>query len=400
MLHLLHAKINRCLFMMIVMTLLAMGSAYGWQTISLAGSLANENFGANNSAADQTVKHPFYITYEHAMIDYQLYNRNEMSGDCIVNDKAFDFAVTPVFEYLNVKGNSREVMQYGALLRAQFNWNNVWLRAYDFVGQVAEHQYSRSRKSAGADDVVIKLGYDVLKNNDQHLGLYLLTSLPTNRNLMTKVVDDMNFIDVELMVQSPVLGSKNFNVGIGLNGGCPLYKSDSFETAVLFDAQYAYAIPTTYGHLAVSKFMANGVWHLSPSTIYGDGFVNSDARLTFTPGHSLINWFAFHCAFENTSLEVGSECRMDFGSKASLKLDNDTTEFKDALHLFAPSVALNIKPYLAVSHLFDSRTISTELGLGVAYDYNELLKNLRLISDVKPDVFQGFNIWATVSVNF
>ena len=328
------------------------------------------------------------------------YHRYYGSSEC--DQSLFDISLIPFFEYLHIKNGERSIFSYGGFVSAQFNWNQFWIRAYDNVGQVVEKQDGREDcKATGADDVIVKIGYDFCRDDEKHFGLYALAGFPTNRNLKSQTTTT-NGLDLNLTIDSPAMGGKNFTVGGGLTGAYTLYDCNTTRVAFLFDSQYSYVIPATYANTKVTKLEYFGTWQLSPLQIDSDIYQNIDTRVTFTPGHSIDNWLALHAAFNNKSVEFGGKFKTDFGSQAALKCDNekDLASFREAFEWHTPALFLSVKPYVAFSYSFDLLNCPTLIGLGAAYNYNELLREQRIINDNKPNVFHGLDVWVTLGLSF
>lgn len=397
MLHLLNIK-NQQYLLIALMCSLAMSTIYGWQTVSLSSAVDDKNIPLG-SASEQVMRGPFHVLYEHALADFQHYYLNSLcDSDCC--QQLFDISIDPVCEYESVNSSNRSILNYGAFVKAQFNWNRFWFRAYDLIGQVEERPHDGNRKSAGADDVVLKIGYDFIVDSEKHLGLYALASIPTRFGLNAEAIGTRSMY-VDLLVKSPSMGSKNVAIGCGLNGAYSLYDCDSTRMAFLFDAQYAYLIPAKYASLSMISVARENEVNLVPSYASSEDDESViAANVKYTPGHSIINWLAFNATFDSNSIEFGSELRFDFGSKASLCLKQDLPSYKERVVWMTPSLSCNIKPYVAWAHTFYLKANPLLLGLGLAYDYNELRKIQYNNNSEKLNVFQGFNVWATASFNF
>lgn len=402
MLHLLYAK-TRCCLLLLLAGLFSVGNVNAWQTVSLS-ELTSNNDVKFNAAVAQIVCDPFHILFEHAVEDYRHYFSDQ-------DVKMFDLSVDPVFEFLHVGEGGRNIFNYGAFLRAQFNYCNWWVRGYDLVGQVIEKQNNREAKaSAGADDVVLKVGYDVLRDSEKHFSPYVLAGFPTHRNLKSRAVA-LYGQQLGLVLDAPAMGSKNFNVGCGLNCAYTLSEEGANNIAFLWDIQYAYSIPATYTNEfiysndkvsnVVACYRDGDTWKIRPKIFKRDKR-EIDAHVTFSSGQSINNWFAFHIVRNSFNAEFGCATKIDFAAKPKLKFDK--TEYEEMPQDFnwsVPSTMISINPYVSLTSNMLIGTVPCEAGVGLAYEFNQLVDKVKFqpltttISSI-----QGCVFWGTVSLSF
>lgn len=402
MLHLLNIK-NQHFFLMALMCSLSMSTVYGWQAVSLSELTTNNDVKLNASVA-QIVSDPFHVLLEHAVEDYRHYFDDQ-------NAKMFDVSIDPVFELLHVCEGGRNIFSYGAFLRAQFNYCNWWVRGYDLVGQVIEKQDNKSAKTAaGADDFVLKIGYDVLKDSEKHFSPYVLASFPTRRSLKSRAIalygQELGFV-----LDAPAMGSKNFNVGCGLNCAYTLAEDAAKHIAFLWDIQYAYAIRAMYTNEfiysndqvsnVVACYKDGDTWKIRPKIFKRDKR-EIDAHITFSSGQSINNWFAFHITRNSFNTEFGCATKIDFAATPKLKFSK--TEYEEMPQDFnwsLPSTMVSISPYVTLTSNTLIGKAPCEAGVGLAYEFNQLIDKVKFqpltttISSI-----QGFTLWGSVSCSF
>jgi hypothetical protein len=83
-------------------------------------------------------------------------------------------------------------------------------------------------KRTGVDDICVKLGYDFVRNEDMHSGIYGLLFIPTGRGTKAEYLFE------------PLVGTKHVGLGLGFNGDYELYDCDVTSLDLMIDARYAY----------------------------------------------------------------------------------------------------------------------------------------------------------------
>jgi len=83
-------------------------------------------------------------------------------------------------------------------------------------------------KKSGVDDICIKLGFDMLKDDCNHAGLYGIVFVPTGRGTKAKYLFE------------PLVGSKHVGAGVGFNADYLIYECGSNSLDLMIDARYAY----------------------------------------------------------------------------------------------------------------------------------------------------------------
>lgn len=132
----------------------------------------------------------FHNYLEHALTEYNRY----YADNCYC--KTLDFQIVPFYRHLKEKNKpessrfKKSFSEFGALVQAQLNFRNFWLRASAIVGGLKEKtkiaelqkdllessnkQERTDKKVKGVDDVILKLGYNVYCSDKYNLGIYLL----------------------------------------------------------------------------------------------------------------------------------------------------------------------------------------------------------------------------------
>jgi len=88
----------------------------------------------------------------------------------------------------------------------------------------------------GLDDIQFKLGYDLLKNDESHAGLYLVATAPTGKRPNSRYLFE------------PLVGSKNGSFGLGLNTEMPVCDFQDKTCALMFDVKYRYVFSAQERH--------------------------------------------------------------------------------------------------------------------------------------------------------
>lgn len=347
---------------------------------------------------------------EHALWDFHHYF--PQAGDI----KFCDASLNPLYKHWKERGGNGHINTAGAFIQCQLNFESLWLRANTIFGTVHQKEDTTHRSHFDIDDVLMKLGYDVSFREDRHTAFYLVAGFPTNRNLESNLILE-NSSDVtsgKLTVQTPELGTKHYRFGAGINCGRTLVGCEGHQLALLFDFQYHYAFPTDY----IS---------CSPNKITDTFTVHDEKKARFTPGHTIVDWTAFHYVFGSFNIEVGSAFTTTFGekivsfeahtSKQRQKGDSNsegiiTNVLKETFgqcFIRAPDVIkFGATPYVAVSYSGTVCDYPSTIGLGVAYDYNHLdlpfhtriFDRQRLGIGLSPSHFQGFMVWLNASMSF
>ena len=90
--------------------------------------------------------------------------------------------------------------------------------------QTAHHKLKKS----GVDDICIKLGYDFIRDENEHAGIYGLVFAPTGKGTKAKYLFE------------PLVGSRHVGAGLGFNADALIYECDAYSVDLLVDARYAY----------------------------------------------------------------------------------------------------------------------------------------------------------------
>ncbi len=363
----------------------------------------------------QFLVEPGNLVLEHALWDYHHY----YPKTCDL--KFLDLSINPVYKHWKAIDGQSTINTAGAFIQGQLNFGDLWLRVNTIFGNVkqkhtdnasgdSKKDNSHERSNFGIDDVILKGGYDLYFNGDDHFGLYLLGGFPTKRNLKSEVyrksdhfkknekIEGGEIIDSLHINDTPQLGTKHFRVGTGINGGFTLMDCDEHHLTLMLDTQYRYAFPADYGHSVSSEDQKEEK--------------TSKGEVRFTPGHTVNAWTALHYAYGNCNFELGSAFTTTFGSKVTgideKKESKDEDAGKDknkpkdesSHNLFKDlqtpdTVKFGATPYVAFSYnstVFDN---PATLGFGVGYDFNALHNEKK-----SPHKFQGVVAWVNASMSF
>lgn len=364
----------------------------------------------------QFLVEPGNLVLEHALWDYHHY----YPKTCDL--KFLDLSINPVYKHWKAIDGHTTINTAGAFIQGQLNFGDLWLRVNTIFGNVKQKLEGKATSASGdtsikasaeqshfgIDDVILKGGYDLYFNGDDHLGFYITGGFPTKRNLKSQVFIapevTQDFLDDRLLIDTPHLGTKHFRVGGGINGGFTLMDCDEHHLTLMLDTQYHYAFPADYGRTSKSEKSGSKDEKEEKS---------SRGKIRFTPGHTVNAWTALHYAYGNCNFELGSaftttfskkvssidekkesKDKKDGGDKNKPKTESSTHElFKD---LKTPdTIKFGATPYVAFSYnstVFDN---PATLGVGVGYDFNALHNEKRA-----PHKFQGVVAWVNASMSF
>ncbi len=397
-------KLSSCLHFLITGAYMKIFSRAALSLLLLSSAIKGQGGEFELENNRQFLVEPGNLVIEHALWDYHHY----YPKTCDL--KFLDLSINPIFKHWKAIDGDATINTYGAFIQGQLNFGDLWLRVNTIFGDVKQKHTSGDKENShfGVDDVLLKGGYDFYFNGDDHFGLYLLGGFPTRRHLESKVVLNSEKTEGELEVRTPALGTKNFRVGGGFNGGWTLYDCDDHHLALLLDGQYRYAFPATYTH-TVDTANKDGVTETAKHEI------------RFSPGQTVAAWTALHYAFGNFNVELGSgftgtfHKKLEFKEAVKEKKDGKGSEGKaeeEKLTLTPNSeasetapfalekirtpdtVKFGATPYVAFSYnsaLFDN---PATIGFGVGYDFNELHH------DKQPRKFQGVIGWINATMSF
>lgn len=360
---------------------------------------------------------PGDATIEHAFNDYHHYYPKSSEV------KMFELYASPFYKHWSFsddKKGERTVNTFGSFLQGQFNCGDFWVRLNTIVGkaqeklkeiEVKKEEGEAQEKTSvtktehedfskvGVDDVLIKAGYDFFVDGDDHIGVYLVGGIATNRDLPS----NLSLNDV-LEIKTPQLGTKHYRLGVGINGGWTLYACDEQHAAWLFDAQYRYAFPATYVNFKEA---------MEAKDVNNEHIKKLDKHdVRFTPGHTVTAWSALHYGFDAWQFELGSSFIGTFGKHVHLENvhteekskegseEHKTTETTHPLDgkIIAPdTVKFGVTPYVGVSYNTLIGDNPLTIGFGVGYDFNRLHERNK---EEKANSFHGFKTWFTVALNF
>lgn len=88
--------------------------------------------------------------------------------------------------------------------------------------------FSDSRSHTGVDDIEVRLGYDWLYCENDHLGLYLSGIIPTGKQF-----------DNSRLFQ-PLVGTRSGAAGFGLSGDCTLWDDETAQSAAVIMSELKY----------------------------------------------------------------------------------------------------------------------------------------------------------------
>lgn len=368
-------------------------------------SLLNSQGGEFSFTKDrQFLVEPGNLILEHALWDFHHYYSEK---DDL---KIFDFSVNPFYKHWKAVGEKSTINTAGAFLQGQLTIHNVWLRINTIFGNIHQKQPKLDKTSrVDIDDVLMKLGYDLYYDEDSRIAPYLVTGFPTNRDLAVKFVENTSGFIEELIVKTPEIGTKHYRFGVGLNNGWTVFECMKQNLAWLFDIQYHYAFRTAYTSITPRQLENDVVWKAKTSA-------------DFTPGHTINAWTAFHYAYAQFNLEVGSAFTTTFGSSLSSikKETNKVAQPKEdpsskdvplyisvdvipSTTVRTPAVIkFGATPYIALSYNSFLCTNPTMLGFGVGYDFNRMGgRHASIDTHGIPDSkFQGVFVWVDTAISF
>lgn len=345
---------------------------------------------------------------EYALTEYHHY----YPRDC--QDHILDLYMSPFYKHYNVSDSDETIRYGGAFLKGQLNFGDFWLRTTTSFGNIKQvHRdtnftdiFSRDNKNSkfGIEDVLIKAGYDVYFNCDDHLNVYFLAGLPTHKNQGALLLTDKTEKLSILTLESPTLSSRNYRVGVGTNAAFAFYDCDDHHSAFLIDLQYRYALPSVYTHTE-ERFSDD------PSNAIGQSRADT-INFKFTPGHTVNVWTALHHSYDCFNFEIGSAFATTFGSKSEFFKAEQTpattpatetagsakpaaapTPFDDFKVVTPNTVRFTAQPYVAVSYNDVACDYPVTLGLGVGYNF------MQLHGENAPKL-NGVTAWLTAGINF
>lgn len=152
-------------------------------------------------------------------------------------------------------------------------------------------------KKIGVDDICVKLGVDLVRDDCKHFGIYALGFIPTGKGTKAKYLFE------------PLVGTKHAGVGVGINFDGLAYSCDSRSIDFMVDARYAHL----FKHKEIRSIdLFNGDWsrylmvvtEAAPTTpLPGINFFTQE--VTVNPRSMFEIWTALNFTCCNWHLEVG-----------------------------------------------------------------------------------------------
>ena len=154
-------------------------------------------------------------------------------------------------------------------------------------------------KKIGVDDIQFKLGDDWFFCNDQsHIGLYLVASVPTGNRPKSNYVFE------------PLVGTKHAAFGAGINADFALYEDDGSHLACMFDIKYRYLFSGC--ERRSFDLCANGDWsryllivNEATTSLSMPGINAATLWVQVTPRSQIEAWFAVHYELCHWNIEAG-----------------------------------------------------------------------------------------------
>ncbi len=154
-------------------------------------------------------------------------------------------------------------------------------------------------KKSGIDDIQLKLGDNwFFCDNQSHIGLYLVGSIPTGNHPTAKYMFE------------PLVGTRHGAFGVGVNADFSLYKDDHAQCTFMLDTKYRYLFSGC--ERRSFDLRGNGDWSRYLLLVNEDTTsltmpaINATTHLMHvTPRSQIESWFALHYALCCWNLEVG-----------------------------------------------------------------------------------------------
>lgn len=168
---------------------------------------------------------------------------------------------------------------------------------------------------SGVDDIQMKLGDNYFFNKEQsHIGLYLVGSIPTGNKPTGKYIFE------------PLVGTKHWAVGAGLNGDFSLYKEDQSQLSLMLDAKYRYLFSGT--ERRSFDLAANGDWsryllvvNENATSLSMPGINVATTEVNVTPRSQIESWLGLHYEFFQWNIEAGYNLWWRASDKISGEVD-------------------------------------------------------------------------------
>jgi len=356
-------------------------------------------------------REPGEIVLEYALLQYHHY----YPTSCDV--KFLDVALAPFYSFFWVGDADLEFEAIGTLIQAQFNMGDLWIRANTLAGRLQQRLEppkdltpdqraafdNHERTIWGADDILIKLGYDFFYNGDDHTGIYLLGGIPTQRGPIAEL-DESGII----ILKEPVFTLGNFRIGAGINGAWTVYDCNDQHATIHCDLQYRYAFRSSLATLGNFEKKHNNISH-----------ENIKSDLCFTPGHFVAAWLAGHYAWNGCQVEAGMVLSGGFGEETEVvtrtpvgtstepkKSPKNNTNFYDNQRNLLTSndfqliefpqpriVQFQFQPYIAAGYSSICWDTPYTTGLGISFDIDKLSQKR------KHNFLYGVTAWCTLTMS-
>ena len=206
--------------------------------------------------------------------------------------------------------------------------NPDWL-----YGKLSPHRL----KKTGVDDINIKVGYDFIRDEDNHAGLYGLLFAPTGRGTRAEYLFE------------PLVGSKHVGLGLGFNGDCQLSSCDCWSVDLLLDVRYAYFFKAKERR---SIDLFNGDWSRYMEVVEPTATTTPLPAINFlspevhvTPRSMFEVWAALGFDYCDVHFEVG----YDFWYRSKEKISLADQDFGVGIYdiAFDPTVACPVTAHCA-----------------------------------------------------
>jgi len=175
------------------------------------------------------------------------------------------------------------------------------------VGKIVRGKLKRN----GVDDIQLKLGYDLQRNENYHIGVYGITSIPTGAK------------PCSCYLFEPIVGSRHTSIGMGFNLSKFLFERNDRKVTFLFDFHYRYLFSGV--ERRVFDLTNNGDWSRYLQVVTTSEPYDTKPALNMlyfdadiTPGSTLDLWAALHYEYRNLNLEVGYNFWWRTGERAKI----------------------------------------------------------------------------------
>lgn len=231
----------------------------------------------------------------------------------------------------------------------------------------------------GLDDIQVKVGKTLIDNCTRTIDGYLLIGIPTGSGQKGEFLFE------------PLVGTKNFNIGLGFYGLRNLSEHDDCSLNFLYELKYRYACKAR--ERRTFDLIANGQWsRYMLNTTQALPFVTTELvnHVSFiadvTPGSHLDAWFAFNYRRCNWTLEIGYAFWLRQQEKVCLRSGcNEATLPANIGIAYLPG-AVNLVPTSASTATISQSVVEPNLIQPDAVYTNITLADLNLKSGLHPRV--------------